>query len=153
MLHRSSVLDNFCAVQYIGDAPLDGAEDHQCNRPPTGREGLQMPQNFEDIQKIGKTNLDASMKSFGAVSKGFQTIAVETADYAKKAFEQGTSATERLATAKSLDKVLEVQTDYLKTAYEGFVAQSAKIGQLYADLAQETYKSFESQWTKVPVTK
>lgn len=111
-----------------------------------------MLQNFQDIQKIGQANLDASMKSFGAVSKGFQTIAVETADYAKKAFEQGTSASERLASARSLDKVIEVQSDYLKSAYEGFVAQSAKIGQLYADLAQETYKSFEQQWAK-PVTK
>ena len=39
---------------------------------------------------------------------------------------------------------MEVQADYLKSAYEGFVAQSAKVGQLYADLAQELYKPLES---------
>jgi phasin family protein len=107
-----------------------------------------MIKNFEDMQKIGQDNLDASMKTFGAVSKGFQAIAVETADYAKKAFEQTTAVSERLASAKSLDKVMEVQADYAKSAYEGFVAQSAKLGQLYADLAQEIYKPLESQWAK-----
>jgi hypothetical protein len=112
-----------------------------------------MLQNFEEMQKIGKANLDASMKSFGVLSKSLQAIAVETADYAKKAFEQGTSASERLATAKSLDKVMEVQSDYLKTAYEGFVAQSAKLGQLYVDLAQEAYKPFEHHWTQAGATK
>ncbi len=112
-----------------------------------------MIKNFDDAQKIGKDNMDASMKSLGAVSKGFQAIAVETADYAKKAFEASTAASEKLATAKSLDKVMEVQADYLKSAYEGFVAQSAKVGQLYVDLAQELYKPFESQWTKATTVK
>ena len=107
-----------------------------------------MIKNFEDVQKIGKDNMDASMKSFGAVSKSFQAIAVEAADYAKKTFEQGTAASEKLATAKSLDKVMEVQADYLKTAYEGFVAQSAKVSQLYVDLAQELYKPYEAHWVK-----
>lgn len=112
-----------------------------------------MIKNFEDMQKIGQDNLDASMKTFGAVSKGFQAIAVETADYAKKAFEQTTAVSERLASAKSLDKVMEVQADYAKTAYESFVAQSAKFGQLYADLAQEIYKPLENQWAKATAPK
>ena len=112
-----------------------------------------MIKNFEDMQKVGKDNMDASLKALGSVSKGFQAIAVETADFAKKAFEQSTAATERLATAKSLDKVVEVQSDYLKSAYEGFVAQSAKVGQLYVDLAQELYKPFESQWMKATPAK
>ena len=73
-----------------------------------------MIKNFEDVQKIGKDNMDASMKTLGAVSKSLQAIAVETADYAKKAFEESTAASEKLAAAKSLDKVMEVQADYLK---------------------------------------
>jgi len=112
-----------------------------------------MIKNFEDVQKLGKDNLDAHLKALGALSKSFQAIAVETADYAKKAFEESTAATERLAAAKSLDKVMEVQSDYLKNAYEAFVAQSAKLGQLYVDLAQEAYKPFESQWTKATAVK
>jgi hypothetical protein len=112
-----------------------------------------MIKNFEEMQKVGKDNMDASMRALGAMSKGFQAIAVETADYAKRSFEQGTAASERLATAKSLDKVMEVQSDYLKSAYEGFVAQSAKVGQLYVDLTQEACKPFESHWTKATAAK
>ena len=80
-----------------------------------------MMKNFEDVQKLGKDNMDASMKSLGAVSKSFQAIAVEAADYAKKAFEESTAAGEKLAAARSLDKVMEVQADYLKGAYEGLL--------------------------------
>jgi hypothetical protein len=122
----------------------------QAARPGKGRK---MIKNFEDMQKLGKDNLDASMKTFGAVSKSFQAIAVETADYAKKAFEEGSAAGEKLVSAKSIDKVMEVQADYLKSAYEAFVAQSAKVGQLYADLAQEAYKPFESHFVKSGMAK
>ena len=103
-----------------------------------------MVKNFEDVQKFGKDNMDATLKSFGALSKGSQAIAAEVADYSKKSFENGTKAVENLFGAKSLEKAIEIQTDYAKTAYEGFVAQATKIGELYAELARETYKPFEA---------
>jgi hypothetical protein len=116
-------------------------------------EGAAMYENFETFQKISKDNADVALKSFGAVSKSMQAIAVEFADYSKKSFEQGTSALEKLVGAKSLDKAIEVQTDYLKTAYEGFVAEATKLGQLYADLAKETYKPFEGAIAKTTMGK
>jgi phasin family protein len=103
-----------------------------------------MVKNFEDMQKLGKDNMDATLTSFGALSKGFQTLAVEMADYSRKAFEDGTAAAEKLFGAKSIDKAVEVQSDYLKTTYEQFVAQATKFGELYAGMAQEAYKPFES---------
>jgi hypothetical protein len=108
-----------------------------------------MVKNIEDIQQFGKESVDATIKSFGAFSKGAQAIAVELADYSKKVFEQGTAATEKLIGAKSLETAFEVQSDYVKSAYEGFVAEATKLGELYADFAREAYKPFESQLGKV----
>jgi hypothetical protein len=88
------------------------------------------------------------MKSMGVLSKGGQAIAVEVADYSKKAFEDGTAVLEKLFGVKSVEKAIEVQTEYAKSAYEGFVAKASKIGELYADLAKETYKPFETLLAK-----
>ena len=93
---------------------------------------------IDTIQKFSKDNADAALKSFGVVSKGAQAIAVETADYAKKSFEQSTATLEKLVGAKTLDKAIEIQTDY-----EGFVAQSTRLGELYASLAKEAFKPYE----------
>ncbi|HET7850955.1 MAG TPA: phasin family protein [Pseudolabrys sp.] len=107
-----------------------------------------MVKNFEDFQQASKENVDVALKSWGALSKGTQAIAVEVADYSKKAFEDGTAALEKLFGVKSLEKAIEVQTNYAKTAYEGFVAEATKLGELYTDLAKETYKPFESLLAK-----
>ena len=107
-----------------------------------------MVKNFEDLQQVSKENIDVAMKSFGAVSKSAQAIVVEMTDYSKKAFEEGTSTLEKLFGAKSLEKAIELQTEYAKSAYEGFVAEATKLGELYADLAKESYKPFESMLAK-----
>ena len=112
-----------------------------------------MLKNFEDIQKLGKDNVDVAMKQFGTVSKGWQAIATEFADYSKKSFDDGSAALEKLFGAKSLEKAIEVQSDYVKTAYEGFVAEATKIGELYTDLAKETYKPLEGMLAKAAPAK
>ncbi len=112
-----------------------------------------MVKNFDEMQQFGRDNMDATLKSFGALSKSAQAIAVEIADYGKKVFEQGTAATEKLIGAKSLEKAIEVQSDYVKSSYEGFVAEATKLGELYADLAKEAYKPFENQFAKSAATR
>ena len=112
-----------------------------------------MLKNFEDLQKFGKDNVDTYMKQFGTVSKGWQAIATEFADYSKKTFEDGSGALEKLFGAKSLEKAIEVQSEYVKTTYEGFVAEATKLGELYTDLAKETYKPYEGFLSKVAPAK
>jgi hypothetical protein len=110
-------------------------------------------QNFDDMQKYGKDHVDSTMKAWNEVSKGVRGLAAETADYSKKCFEEGCAALEKLRGAKSLETVIEIQTAHAKTAYEGFVVQATKIGEIYMNLAQETSKSFESFIPKVPAAK
>ena len=102
-----------------------------------------MQQQFDQFQKLGQDNVDAVMKAFGAVTKGAQTIAVEASDYARKSFEQSSATLEKLVGAKTLDKAIEIHTDYLKSSYEGFVSQSTKINELVASVAKEVVKPYE----------
>jgi hypothetical protein len=107
-----------------------------------------MVKNLEELQQVGKENVEVAMKSAETMSKGAQAIAVEVADYSKKAFEDGSAALEKLFGVKSIEKAIELQTEYAKTSYEGFVAKASKISELYADLAKESYKPFETLMAK-----
>lgn len=108
-----------------------------------------MLNNFDEMQKLGKENMDLAMESFGTVSKGLQAIATELADYQKKSFEESSSVMEKVVASKSVEKAFEVQSDYLKSAYEGFVGEATKIGEMYADLSKEAYKPYESMFGKI----
>jgi hypothetical protein len=82
------------------------------------------------------------------VQHGLQAIATAYGDYTKKSFEDTKSFVEKLSGMKSMDKVLEVQTEFAKSAYETFVAESQKIAGLYTDLAKQTFKPLEGMVAK-----
>ncbi len=102
-----------------------------------------MNQQFETIQKAGKEQFDAVVKSVGVTTKGLQAVATETTDFAKKSFEASTAAFEKLAATKTLDKAIEVQTDFVKSAFEGYVAQATKLGELFTSIAKDAVKPYE----------
>ena len=107
-----------------------------------------MFQNYEDTAKIGKQMMDTGLKSIGDMQKSMQAIAVEAGEYSKKSMESGASAFEKLFSAKSAEKAIEIQTDFVKQSYEGFVAQSSRMSELLTDMAKSAYKPFEQAAVK-----
>ncbi|WP_075214724.1 phasin family protein [Mongoliimonas terrestris] len=103
-----------------------------------------MTNGYEDVQKLIKDNMENAIKSAGVVSKGFQAIAVEATDYSKKSVEDFSKHGEKLMGAKSLDAVMEIQSEFLKKSYEEAVGQATKMTELYMDLAKEMVKPYES---------
>jgi hypothetical protein len=104
----------------------------------------EMTQTYEDFSKYGKEFADSGLKSFASLSKGAQAIAAEAGEYTRKSFQAGNEAVEKLFFAKSLEKALEIQSDYAKQSYESFVTEATKLGDLYAELAKGAYQPFES---------
>ncbi|ENN87000.1 hypothetical protein RHSP_13538 [Rhizobium freirei PRF 81] len=100
--------------------------------------------NFEEVNKKGKEAMDTALKNYSDVSKGFQAIAAETAEYSKKSFQDGVTHFETLAGVKSFEAAFELQSNYVKSAYENFVAEATKLGEMYADLAKVAYKPYEA---------
>jgi hypothetical protein len=107
-----------------------------------------MFKNFDDFQKFGKQQFDAATVSASTWSKGIQQIATEASDYSKKSFEASQGLFEKLVGAKSVDKVIELQTEYAKNAYESFVAQTTKMGEICTGLAKEAFKPVEEAMAK-----
>jgi hypothetical protein len=103
-----------------------------------------MNQPFDAVQKLGKDSFDATVKAFGVASTGTQAIVVETTDYAKKSLEQGTATFGKLVGVKSLDKAIEIQAEYVQSAYKDFVAQTTKTRELYTKLAQDSFAPFSA---------
>ena len=99
--------------------------------------GIQLAQQQDSQEQMDSA--DATTNSFAG---GLQAIATAYGEYTKKSFEDTRSFVEKLSGAKSLDKAIEIQTDFAKSAFETFVAESQKIGALYRDLAKQSYKPF-----------
>ena len=99
-----------------------------------------MSVNLPDIKAFGKAPFEAFSAATASSTKGLQAIAAETTDYSKKSFEKSRVLFEKLTGVKKIDEAIQLQSDFAKSAYEDFVAQATKIGEMYSSLAKEAFK-------------
>lgn len=72
-----------------------------------------------------------------------QVITDAYGSYTKKSLEQTTSFFEQLAGTRSLNRAFELQTEFARTAFDTFVAESRKIRELHRELAKQRLNSLE----------
>jgi hypothetical protein len=102
---------------------------------------LQSPKPAQ--QPDGKKHFDATLASANTLAIDFQAIATAYSDYSRKSFEQTRAFLEKLSGVRSLDKAIEIQTEFAKQVYETFVTESQKIRELYSGVAKQTFKPCE----------
>ena len=105
----------------------------------------------EEFQKVSKQSFDAAVHAYGEANKGFQAITAEITAYSKKSFEDGTRTFEQLLGAKSFEQVIEIQAQYARMAYEAYVAELSKLGEMYAGLTRNAYKPVEQAAAKAGI--
>jgi hypothetical protein len=97
----------------------------------------------EEYQRLSREGLDAATRSVGEMNKGFQTLAAEMTDYSKRTFDDVFRAWEQLLRAKSVEQMLEIQSQYAKTAYDTHISEMSKLGEMYVAMARNAYKPAE----------
>ena len=105
-----------------------------------------MMKTFEDMQSMNKEGLEAAAASTAALTKGYQAVAQEYADFSKKSFEKSAAVWEKAVALKSFDKVVEVQQTFAKESFDAAVAEFTKLGEMYVDAAKNAFKPFEASF-------
>jgi hypothetical protein len=100
-------------------------------------------ETLNDFQKLGSDGFDAAVRSYGEVNRGLQALTAKLTDNAKEAFEDAMRTFHQVVGAKSLQQAVEIQTQYVKRAYDTFVAEAPKVGELYWAVVQDAYAPFE----------
>src|SRR4029450_4430435 len=78
----------------------------------------------EQIERAHKDRGDAAMAPGQTLATSRQTIETAHADYAKRAMQDGSEFISKLTSLKEPTKVVELQSEYVKNAYETFVAEA-----------------------------
>jgi hypothetical protein len=81
-----------------------------------------------------------SMTDFAPVQEKLTAIMSAHSDYAKASFEANKGYFEKLATLKAPDEAMRLTTDHMKSAYETFVAEGKKIGEMYKTFFATAFK-------------
>ena len=73
------------------------------------------------------------MTHLAPIQEKLTAITTAQTDYAKTVFEANKAYLEKLASLKAPDQAMQLTTDHMKSAYETFMAESHKIGEMYKE--------------------
>jgi len=105
----------------------------------TGRERMEAAvRGYQDAATFGKDTVQAIVAAGNAAAKQMEAISAELLAYNKSALEDGIAAAKALMTAKTLKEVLDLQTEFAKSAFDSYLAQTAKLGEMTVKLAQQS---------------
>jgi phasin family protein len=96
--------------------------------------------NIDSLQTLSKQQVETMTAFASTLTKGMQELATETADFSKHSLSAGAETLQKLMGAKSIETAMQIQTEYAKSAYEGFVARSAKVNELVGKIASDAFK-------------
>ena len=101
-----------------------------------------------DFQKASREGFETAVRAYRETNKGFQAIVAEVTDYSKKAVEDATRAFQQLTSVKSVEQAFEIQSQYAKKAYDSYLAEVSKLGEMYVGLMRNAYRPVEQALAK-----
>lgn len=111
-----------------------------------------MFKSVDEFQKFSTEQMDAASRSATALSEGVQQIFTETTALSRTSVEAGTAAFQSLLASRSFDRVMQVQMDFAKSAYESMMAGSTRIGGIMSATAQDMAKPLEGAFARMQGT-
>jgi phasin family protein len=101
--------------------------------------------NYDQLVGYGKDTVEAYVASANAAGKGAETLHNEIYAFSKKSVEESIAATKALMASKSAHEVFELQTGFAKSAFEQYVSEVTKLGELYTATAKASFAPLQGR--------
>lgn len=134
-----------------------GSSEHIETAMKTGAEALKTgfekaAKGYDQFLAYGKETAEAYMKSANVAGKGAETLHNEIYSFSKQAIEDQIAATKALMGSKSVYEAFELQTDFAKTAFDAYVGEITKLGEMFTAASKDAVAPLQGRvqaWVEV----
>jgi phasin family protein len=102
---------------------------------------------LNEVNAASKKNLEAVVASVTAAAKGAETLGAQAMAVSKKTFDDQVAAAKSLASAKSVQEVVELQTSYAKSFLETYISEMSKLTDTVSNSVKDTMKPLNERVT------
>jgi len=102
---------------------------------------------INEANSNSKKNLEAVVASVTAAAKGAETVGAQAMAFSKKAFDEQVTAARTLASAKSVQEVVELQTTLARTFLENYMAEVGKLTETVSSSVKDSMKPLNERVT------
>lgn len=101
---------------------------------------------FGDVNEFNKGNVEAMIESARIAGKGVETMAQQSAAYAKASYDKGAAALKSMVAVTSPTEFVSLQGEYVRTAFDDFVAEASRSTEAALKLAGEVARPLQNRF-------
>ena len=92
---------------------------------------------YEELAAFSKANMEAFVQANTILVKGFEELSKEIMTLTKASMETAATTTKAVFAAKTIKDVVTLQSDFTKSSFDKFVANSSKLSELGVKVASD----------------
>lgn len=100
--------------------------------------------SYDDMAAINKESLDVMTKFSETLVKGSEQIGKAYYDFLKSAADTQAETTKALMAAKTVNEIIEIQTDYARTSFDTLVVEGGKFSEMSVKVATDAFEPVQA---------
>lgn len=105
----------------------------------------QLNKGYEEFSSLSRGNFDAVIESGSLFAQGAGSLNRASLDLAQKQIESAFGAAKAMASAKTVNELVSVQTDYMRGTVDTLIVESTRMAELGNKLAQDVTQPFHAR--------
>lgn len=102
---------------------------------------------LSEVNSLSKGNVEAVVESLTAATKGAETVGAQAMAFSKKNWDDAVTAAKTLSGAKSIQEVIELQSQYAKSSMEAYVSEMNQLTETLSASFKDTFKPINARMT------
>jgi phasin family protein len=107
---------------------------------------------YQQVLGFQKDTVEAYVKAANVAGKGAETLHNEIYAFSKQSIEGTIANAKAVMASKSAHEAFELQTGFAKAAFESYVGEMTKLGELFVATSKETFEPIQGRvqaWVEV----
>jgi len=101
--------------------------------------------NYDHFVGFGKETVEAYTKAANVAAKGAETLNNEIFAFSKQTFENTVAQTKALMATKSVHEAIELQSDFAKTQFDGYVSKMTQLSELVVATTKDSFAPIQGR--------
>lgn len=101
--------------------------------------------SYDDFLGFSKDSVEACMKAANIAGKGAESLHNEIYSFSKQSIETSIANAKALMASKSAHEAFELQSDFAKSAFETYIGEMTKLGELMVSTTKETFEPIQGR--------
>jgi phasin family protein len=95
--------------------------------------------NYDEMAQLSKQTIDALFQAGNVLAKGAESVAKELAGFAQGRVESNIATTKKLFGCTTVQEAMDIQTGFLKSSFDTWLAEGSKLSELTFKVANEAF--------------